>query len=65
MQMMIEDGKKTTTSTLTKKWLRDAAMSAFTPKELEKMADQKRKKGSKKTIKKGISCGLPEGYDRM
>ncbi|MBR2766619.1 hypothetical protein IKD67_00820 [Candidatus Saccharibacteria bacterium] len=65
MQMMIEGAKKSANNTMTKKWLREAALETFTAKELEKMADQKRKKGSNKTVKKGIPCGLPEDYDKM
>ena len=63
MQMMIESAKNSANNTMTKKWLREAALETFTPNELERMAEQKRKKAAKKNVEYGIAYGLPENYD--
>ena len=60
MQMTVGDMKETT-----KDWLREAAMATFTSRELERMADRKRKMARNGKTKYGISYGLPEGYDEM
>ena len=57
MQMMVEE------KNAQKEWLKKAVMETFTARELEKMAEQKRKKAAPKRKGVGIKCGLPEGYD--
>ena len=62
MQTMV-DGPENDKTKVQKEWLKKAAMQTFTPRELEKMAEQKRGKKVKDDTKYGIACGLPEGYD--
>ena len=62
MQMMVNGSKDTATAQ--REWLKKAAMETFSPRELEKMAEQKRNKKVKSSTKCGIAYGLPEDYDR-
>lgn len=63
MQTMVNGPENDKNMTVQKEWLKKAAMQTFTPRELEKMAEQKRGKKVKNNTKYGIACGLPEDYD--
>ena len=62
MQMMFDEPKSTKTVAAQKKWLRKAAMETFNSKELEIMANQKRKKETENSTEYGIAYGLPKDY---